>query len=79
MDLAIFMCPNFSATVIRFVYESYKHSWQNLSRICKKAEDGIKQSQMQSFQSNQSPNSKFDGELNVIIHWWLKYLKLWKC
>jgi len=47
---------------------STRSTWQNLSRICKKAEDGIKQSQMQSFQSNQSPNSKFDGELNVIIH-----------
>ena len=34
-----------------------------------------------SFQINQclSPNSKFIGELNFVIHRWSKYLRQWKC
>ena len=34
-----------------------------------------------SFQVNQclSPNSKFIGELNFVIHRWSKYLRQWKC
>lgn len=47
-----------------------------LSRIYKKAEDGINKSKMQSFKSKLNLQiQNLYGELNLVINWRLKYLK----